>query len=367
MGGSVWSLPGPAQFVDTIRNELTSGRNVVAMVPRYAPGDLRSALRSIVPDAWAWVDLRVESTLSPAAVLCQMYGVKAGDSFSSTIRNLAVHEGFAGQLVWVGSRSVSSWEGWKAFLLEYADACRGIPEGKRSLFVVLVDGLPSKLAPCDDVTLCTKLWSDVVGEIDLLIYASLRLQRSSLHASKRKLLAVSVSRIALWDFDVADRLLDERPQDMLAPAAILDELARDRGWNGETPVTWEAGTENYCDGARHIHSSMCLLQGDERTVTHRVWSAQASVILPLIEKRRLELLKDCRRFLRLPVEVDGEVISNPEDLEIGHLAHTVSRSAADPILKQRLQRLRRVRNHLAHMETLDLGLAWHDDIYADPP
>ena len=367
MGGSVWSLPGPAQFVDTIRNELTSGRSVVVMVPRYAPGDLRSALRGIVSDAWTWADLRADNSLSPVAAVCQLYGVRAGDTSSSTIRNLAGNEGFAGQLVCVSSGSPTSWQAWKAFLLEYADACRGVPEGKRSLFVVLAEGFPVTSAPSDDVTLCTKVWSDVVGEIDLLIYASLQLQRSSLPSSKRKLLALSVSRVALWDFDVADRLLDGRPQDMLAPAAILDELARDRGWNAETPVAWETGTEDHCDGARHIHSSICLVRGDEGTVTHRVWSAQASVILPLIEKRRLELLRDCRRFLRLPVEIDGEIISNAEDLEIGHLAHAVSRSPADPGLKQRLQRLRRVRNHLAHMEVLDLALVWHDDIYADAP
>lgn len=363
MGGSVWSLPGPAQFLDTVRNELTSGRSVIVMVPRYAPGDLRSALRGVVSDAWAWVDLYADEPSSPAAALCQMYGVRTQGTSSSTIRSLAGHESFSGQLVWANPGS-SSWQAWKTFLLEYADACRTIPEGRRSLFVVLVEGLPSGSAPEDDVTLCTKVWSDVVGEIDLLIYASLQLQRSNLPSPKRNLLALSVSRVALWDFDAADRLLDGRPQDMLGPAAILDELARDRGWTGDTLVAWEAGTENHCDGGKHTHSSICLAQGDETTVTHRVWSAQASVILPLIEKRRLELLPRSRRFLRLPVEIDGEMISKAEDLEIGHLAYAVSRSTADPALKQRLQRLRRVRNHLAHMEVLDLALAWHDDIYA---
>jgi hypothetical protein len=364
MGGSIWSLPGPAQFLDLVRNELTSGRSVVVMVPRYAPSDLRSALRGITSDAWAWVDLHVDAPSSPATTLCRMYGLEAAEASSSTIRRLATHEAFMGQLIWVTPHS-SSWQAWKRFLLEYADACRTVPEGKRSLFIVLLEGLPPASALADDVTLCTKVWLDVVGEIDLLIYASLQLQRLSLPAPKRSLLALSVSRIALWDFDTADRLLDARPLDMLAPAAILDELARDRGWDGDTLVAWEAGTENHCDGARHTHSSICLARGDERTVTHRVWSAQASVILPLIEKRRLELLPKARRFLRLPVEIDGEVISSAEDLEIGHLAYSVSRSAADAVLKQRFQRLRRVRNHLAHMEVLDLALAWHDDIYAD--
>jgi hypothetical protein len=167
------------------------------------------------------------------------------------------------------------------------------------------------------------VWSDVVGEIDLLIYASLQLQRSQLPSTKRNLLALSVSRVALWDFDAAERLLGGRPQDLLAPEPILVELARDRGWSDETPIA----------------------------------------LLPLIERRRLELLKSTRRFLKLPLEIDGGVISDAEDLEIGHLAYTVSRSAADPRLKQKLQRLRRVRNHLAHMEVLDLALAWHDDIY----
>lgn len=338
---------------------------MIVMVPRYAPGDLRSALRGMVSDAWAWVDLPADSSSSPAAALCQMYGVAAGDTSSLTIRHLAGHEAFAGQLLWVTPHSSSSWQVWKAFLLQYADACRTVPEGRRSLFVVLLEGLPCTSAPEDDVTLCTKAWSDVVGEIDLLIYASLQLQRSSVPASKRSILALSVSRVALWDFDAADRLLNARPQDMLAPAAILDELARDRGWGNGTVVAWEAGTENHCDGARHTHSSICLAKGDERTVMHRVWSAQASVILPLIEKRRLELLPKTRRFLRLPVEIDGEVISSAEDLEIGHLAYAVSRSAADAVLKQRLQRLRRVRNHLAHMEVLDLTLAWHDDLYVN--
>jgi hypothetical protein len=229
-----------------------------------------------------------------------------------------------------------------------------------------VQGLPQASAPQEDIALVNHVWSDVVGEIDLLLYASLELQGARVTAVKRHLFALSVSRVALWDFETADRLLAEGPEVMLEPRRILQELAKDRGWMSGTPISWEAGTECVFDGSALVHSAMCLLVGDERTVNHRVWSAQASVILPLIEKRRLELVKSIGRFLQLPVEVDGEVIRNAEDLEIGHLAYMVSRSGAHPRIKHKLQRLRRVRNHLAHMEAVGIAQALHDDIYESP-
>lgn len=363
MASNVWALPGPAQFLDRVRNELTSGRNVVVLLPRHAPDGLRAALKSIMTDAWAWADVDADDCDSPTLALCERYGVECAPTFKSAIHNLAMHEAFAGQILWLNTNTEASWKVWKPFLAEYASASRAVPEGRRSLFVTLIEGLAVGAAPSEDITLCNIAWCDVIGEIDLLIYATLSLQNAGYTAAKRNLLALTVTRVAMWDLELADRLLDERPQEMLAPLPVLNELARDRQWNEQTPIAWELGTQCSWDGARQTHSAICAARGDERTVEHRIWSSQASIILPLIEKRRLEILDGVRRFIKLPIQIDEDLICDVQDLEIGPLAQMVSKSSAAPRIKQRLQRLKRVRNQLAHMEILDLAQAWHDDIY----
>ena len=140
MQGSVWSLPGPAQFVETIRDELTSGRCVIVLMPSYAPDDLREALRRTVSDAWSWAEVDARNVASPAAALCQIYGVQPGPTSAATIQALANDDSFAGQLLWLSPSDVASWATWKPFLVQYADACRGVPEGKNSLFITLLRG-----------------------------------------------------------------------------------------------------------------------------------------------------------------------------------------------------------------------------------
>lgn len=364
MKRSLWSLPGPARFIEDIRSELGSGRSIVVLMPRHAPEDVLRIVKRAIGHLWEWTEIEPAHSKAPATWLCKLYGIDPGSSSANAVQNLIAGEPFAGRILSLGSIGMDHWSAWKQFLIDYASACCAVPQNKRSLFIALLEGFEPDAAPRDDVALCNLTWSDVIGEIDILLYASLGLRHIDLSAAKRSLLALSVARVALWDTEAADRLLEGRLEDMLAPRAILDELARDRGWDGDTPVAWEIGTENKIDGVNQVHSSICLISNTLRVLDYRIWSAQASVILPLIEQRRIELIPKLQRFLRLPIQVDGEAICDPSDLEIGHLAYEIDRSSADPRLKQKLRRLRRIRNYLAHMETLDLGLAWHDDVFA---
>ena len=109
-----------------------------------------------------------------------------------------------------------------------------------------------------------------------------------------------------------------------------------------------------------VHSAMLEISGDERAVRHRLWSAQAAVLLPLVEERRAELVKEHRHRIRLPVKTEDGEISDPLDLSIGQLAWLLDRQGEAMKLRKQLRRLKRVRNALAHMAPVRVEDALHE-------
>jgi hypothetical protein len=64
-------------------------------------------------DAWTWGELDATELASPAAALCQMYGVDPGPTAASTAYSLAHHEAFTGRLLSVRQRDAACWAIWR--------------------------------------------------------------------------------------------------------------------------------------------------------------------------------------------------------------------------------------------------------------
>ena len=85
----------------------------------------------------------------------------------------------------------------------------------------------------------------------------------------------------------------------------------------------------------------------------KVWAAQVSVLLPLVERERQQLLLAHRALWRLPyTRKDGTEIHNLNDLEIGDMAAQARPGGSLEGERKRLGWLRRVRNSLAHNEVV---------------
>ena len=88
----------------------------------------------------------------------------------------------------------------------------------------------------------------------------------------------------------------------------------------------------------------------------RIWAAQVSVLLPLVESERRRLLALHKKHWRLPhTRKDGKIIECLENLEIGDMGMQARQFRALETEQWRLDWLRRVRNALAHNEIVPWG------------
>ncbi|SEO38536.1 hypothetical protein SAMN05216404_11960 [Nitrosospira multiformis] len=212
-----------------------------------------------------------------------------------------------GQTVVVDGVPISHWEQWKTFISEYELVCRAIPPFDRPLLVCIVYGVERSALPKGDITLGIAIWEGVLSEIDMIAYAGSRVRERGMKGVHGQLIATTVARLAQWDVVAADLLLDAETRELFLPERILGELADSYGWTKERPPSWSSGTVDIFDGRRQIHSAFLSLNDPTKEVRMRVWSSQASSLLPLIELHRRSLVRKIRHRLKLPVQIDAMV------------------------------------------------------------
>ena len=237
---------------------------------------------------------------------------------------------------------------WKKFLVDYAQASRSVPEFERTLFVAVLDGIPPADPPPEDITLKCFDWRGAIDETDLLLAAHERLRSRDAGSVMRSLLATTVAHVASWDPDVAERLLDEGCDAILDPLSLLRSVAKEKGWTSDTDACWELGTAS---GNGVSHAALASLEDPPRDLRRRLWSAQASVLLPSIDSWRWNLLLEHRALLAEHLEREGSSV-DALDLDIGELTGMVQRPGFDSKVRRDVRQMHRWRNELAHLRPL---------------
>lgn len=282
------------------------------------------------------------------------------------IADLAGIESFQGRLLWLENVDSAAWSRWDEALGTYSDACRNVDMLSRSVFVVVLSGDSASHGSRREVALTCRDFRDDVDSSDLFTLALWQTRSSVACRQHRLLLAHTVAQVAQWDSFLAEELLALPVVEVLNPVSVLQEYARRRGWTPETPRTWEAGTVDGPVQQPVVHSALLELSGASRVVQQRLWAAQAAVLLPLVEQRRVGLIERERRYITIPIESGGgQQIVDPLDLDLGKLAWHLDRSEVPRRLRIRAQKLRQVRNKLAHMEPLTPKQALHPMLLAD--
>lgn len=336
-------------------------------MPAHGPGDLKHHVRRITTD-WVWNEVAPAPGRLP---IDQLYDTLLPDVPGSRVRNarsLASEEGLIGHVIWVEGATSNTWPAWRDFLASYEQACRNTEGHRRCLFVVLLTGDLAGQAPAEEVTLAHCPWRGVVSDLDALLYAGLLLRERSPEErapppKQVHLLTATIARVALWDPWLARALAEKPPLEILAPVPFLREFAGERGWTSATAPTWEDGCQDCVDGQPLVHSAVLATQGAHDQIEVRLWSAQASILLPLVEEQRRAVLARIGSRIPLPQQFEDGRIERLDDLEIGHLARLTDRLSFGPRWNGRIRRLKRVRNHLAHLEPLDPATALSSELY----
>lgn len=84
------------------------------------------------------------------------------------------------------------------------------------------------------------------------------------------------------------------------------------------------------------------------------WSAQASVLLPVIYGRRVEIIQEHRTRLALHLHNEQKRM-DPLELDVNALAGMIQRPGFDDAVRRSVRQMNAWRNDLAHLKSLSVG------------
>ena len=351
---NAWTLPGPAGFLRRVERSLRDGVSVVVRFPGREQAGFREQALTLLHGSWRCSVFRPEPVRLPFDSLRDRFAPQLSSAWETSLLDLCEQQDFQGRLIWIDGLDGldrDDWLAWKQFLVDYAQASRSVRAFERTLFVAVLEGVPPADPPERDVTLTTHDWCGVVDEMDLLFLAYERLGERNLVRTMRSLLATTVAYVTAWDLEIAERLLDEEHDVILDPICMLRSVARDKGWTVDTPVRWDFGTASE-NGSRH--AALASLDDPPREIRRRVWSAQVSVLLPVIDAWRLEIIQEHRATLAVHLRGERNEI-DPLDLDVGALTGMIQRPGFDDAIRRRVRQMNRWRNDLAHLKPLAAG------------
>ena len=342
---NVWGLPGPAGFLEAVGQSLRDGASVVARFPRQMTDRFDDAIQECC-DFARWTVFRPDGTRAPCESLLERFAPRG-----SSLVDLCAAPEFQGRLIWVDGLDQDTWPNCRQFLTDYAQYSRNVARLGRTRFLVILVDAPLEDPPRRDATLEVHDWRGAVSEMDLLFLAYERLEAWGVNETMRVLLATIVARVASWDLGIAEQLIEvESESDIIDPTDVLRAIAANEGWACETPAEWALGTAS---GTGVVHAALAALEKPPRELRWRIWSAQASVLLPIIDKQRYEIVQENARQIAAYLRMEGNPI-DPFDLEIGDLVGMVRRPEFSRHVTNRVRRLHKARNALAHLKPLGI-------------
>ena len=283
-------LPGPSDFVADVVRDLASGYIVVIGLPK---GLTHSSL-----------SLELAETVDRRGI-GSFRVFRETELMEHRPRDLYRDGGEDGYSGWVAFADTRCDDGiaeaWREFVFERLDCSRN-----SGLCIALHHEMAEELD--EQKGLRIRLWRDFVTSVDVRVIVNRR-----------------------------ERGLDRSLECIALKSALVAELA---------------GTD--LDAAHRL--SECALKDlmDVRRFPYdRVWSAQVSVLLPLVNRERQRILSTYAGLWTVPYFVDrSRNIDDPSELEISHMV----RQAMDiPVIAKELGLLRwllRVRNLIAHMRVV---------------
>lgn len=359
----LWSLPGPGHFLDQAMAVMREGSNVVSPMPLHGmPGLARAFEQRLHADGWDCHPI-CDDGGAPVEQIFAALGLDDGGSVRRTALLLRQRMR-PGQIVLVYGVRLSSWGAWKIFLDEYELACRGVGTTERPLVVLLTEGVALKEMPERGAALRVLEGDNVIGEIDVLLFTTSLLRNAVRADYKMKLMARMICRLALWDLEVARFLTERRPDDLLDPMRVLADAILELGMPDGLSRTWESGGIQRFDNVECVHPFVVVREGDvHRELTMRLWAAQAAEVLPALELQRRSLVRRMRGLVSMPVEIDGTRYDDLDDMEIGPLSHVANTRQLAGAIRVKANKLKRLRNSLAHLEALGATDIFDEDLY----
>lgn len=358
-----WLTPGLTALVEAVVSKLCEGSSVVVRIPRLFPAGLESRVRAAARESGETLRRIDPDERSPARQL--MSALNPDDPALGAEINTAClldKPDQEGMVFWLRLADTTRTTPWLKFLDDVATLRRAHPDRLSPRLLLLLEEGALTCAVGRKVGIEVLDADAHLDFIDLLLVAMHRARMTCGSGIKSQLVGQTCSHLSIWDFGLLDRLLDEPMERLFQPGPVLMDYASELDWSPETTPDWTNGGLKTCNGTVRVHSSLAALRGDSQDLTSRVWSGQASVLMPILETRRQEIVDAYWDILGacLPWKnLYEEWIQSPDDLELGEVDYLLSRSG---VVSARVKAIKNARNELSHLRSLPPSKALSSEI-----
>ena len=330
-------------------------------MPGLVPDDAEWALaREMETSGW-YVHHLEDNGQEPVRQVLQVAGMEGTLGQTLNAEHL-LSSGLGGHVYWVQPADESARGRWLSFLDAYRSACRSASGGEGPRFVVTLSGSLGEAPPAKSIGKVIIDLGECVGSVDLALVAYHHVGASLGGSVKGQVIAQVAVSLARWDVHLLVRLLDEPPNVLFNPADMLRSYAAERGWLPDQAPCWRDGSLRRFLRREEVHSAILAFRDPYKELPSRIWAGQAAVLMPAVERRRLEIIDRNHASLRacLPMQTDYATIRDPSDLDFGALHHLLWQLRHPA--QSKAYHLKEVRNALAHLDPLTVEDAFSADI-----
>ena len=316
---SLWELPGPRKFLQKMGQDLQDGVSQVILYPPGASlyGIKHELLRSIERDHF--LDVRVIKASSrdgdgignledPFSILCQEFPEAADFGFLERV----IEEYNLPDVILVENlencqKSVQT--AWMQTLKRWIQAAQASGSRHSLLLLLPADAAMRLILPQPDVRLGYLVWAGIPTSLEVRLLCRMKTEGFDFEGQWREFLLAS---LAANDIGLCEHLWDVITCSKAEVIEALNSFARKQGWSGEhlnillrgwkprppgldlriTPQ--ETGFSLLSQGitvytaeyGEEINSAALAALGKVEEIEHRIWRAQAALLLPMIDEVR---------------------------------------------------------------------------------
>lgn len=314
---SLWDLPGPRQFIYRTGRNLLEGLNPVVLYPpgvdRY--GIKHELLKSIERDFF--LDVRVldagaedmnGGSQDPFTMLCRMFPeLRDYGAFERTIEAPCLPDVILVDNL--GNCPKDIQVAWLRVLNRWRQASQATGVRRSLLLLIPADAAVRLSLPTSDVRLSYQVWAGIPTALEVRLLCRMKTEGSDFDSQWREYMLASLAGNdigmceSLWDVitcptaDIIEALKCYAATQTWHVDTIESALTR---WNPKPPGhefginPHETGFSLLSQGitmytpeyGEEINSALLAALGWEHEIRHRIWRAQAALLMPMIDEVR---------------------------------------------------------------------------------
>lgn len=338
----VWELPGSRSFVRRAGLTLRDGISLFCLFPSRMEADsfqdqLLHHLEQELVLRVRSVDLRWINEGSPFEILRRL--LPEGRTYQYLEQMVSDPE--LPQVILIShleGRETGEIQDWVKSLARWAEACRSSGSLNSLGLLMPFDLIKDTRFPLTDVRLTYAVWPGAPSALDVRVLCRSISEETNAEAQWREYLLASLSGS---DLQLAESLWEYTCEPVATLLLVLEQYARSRNWSPDEirkqlqkwrPVPagqllvpephangfnlircgWAVYTPEY---GEEIHTAALIMLGRQQEVIHRIWRAQAALMLPMIDDIRRRICNHLAdRYGSQWVVIDNEHFELPLDM-----------------------------------------------------